>query len=494
MVLKSKKNVIFWILLFSCNILFFSGTQFSIQEAKSIDNAEIDTLMNQSLKKNLFMGINLGIINENETVLMKSYLSNSNPTDLTNSTPMLIGSLSKSFTATGIMILAEEGRIDLDTPIQTYLPTFTIQNTSNAAIITVRHLLHHTSGINQAAGLNAPKEVNNIDKTWNHISSMQFPNPPGSRFEYSNTNYQLLGSIIEHVSGQTFAEFIQTTICTPLGMNHTFFDQKTAESYGYSPGYRIYCGIPVKADLEIISAYAPSGFIFSTVTDMSIYLKWHISNGLAVNNSILLPINVQSLHEPPVTPSDTEYAMGWDNSTIDGISVLLHAGQTESYSAYMLISPQNGLGFIILCQSNQFFASGNLENLAFNLFRILIEQSTVKGPLDLLTLYIIMDFAIIILLGLEILSFFKIEKRFQKLINKTDNKAPKKKLYFKSSLSLLNGILLGAFPFIFPMLGGFPAIFFFNWIPDLCFVVLLFSVLNIVKGIGKFITAKKLIT
>nr|WP_280139766.1 serine hydrolase domain-containing protein [Salibacterium halotolerans] len=136
-------------------------------------------------------------------------------------TPFLIGSLSKTLKSLAIMMLVEEGKIELDEPIQSYIPSFTYR-TDSSKQITVLHLLEQTSGISSFEGLKVTDKDRSkegaINQAVKELSGVALSHEPGEIYEYNN--YLLLGAIVEKVSNQTFSDFLNTTIFTPLGMEN----------------------------------------------------------------------------------------------------------------------------------------------------------------------------------------------------------------------------------------------------------------------------------
>ena len=128
-------------------------------------------------------------------------------------TPFFIGSLTKSITALAVMQLVEAGKIELDAPVQRYLPWFRVSDHQASARMTVRHLLNQTSGLSAMAGSIILSDLDDSpganERQVRALSRLKLSNPVGLKCEYSNLNYNILGLIVEAASGESYADYIQ---------------------------------------------------------------------------------------------------------------------------------------------------------------------------------------------------------------------------------------------------------------------------------------------
>ncbi|MBN1811133.1 MAG: beta-lactamase family protein, partial [Anaerolineae bacterium] len=144
----------------------------------------------------------------------------------TPQTPFFIGSLTKSITALAVMQLVEDGKVELDAPVQRYLPRFRVADAQASAQMTVRHLLNQTSGLPMIAGNVALAELDDrpdaIERQVRALSTLKLTRPVGSKWEYSNLNYNVLGLIVEAASGESYADYVRDHIFIPLEMSRTY--------------------------------------------------------------------------------------------------------------------------------------------------------------------------------------------------------------------------------------------------------------------------------
>jgi CubicO group peptidase (beta-lactamase class C family) len=244
----------------------------------------------------------------------------------TKDTVFEIGSISKQMTAAAVLLLTEEGKINLDEKISKYLPA-TPDSWKN---VSVRNLLTHTSGIKSytaLGGFELSKRYSRDDfiKTLG-VEPLDFET--GSRYSYSNSGYNLLGFIIEAVSGKSYWDFMRERIFKPLGMNQTADRDPKFIIRNRATGYEWENGALVGRDYDLTDVFS-AGAIVSTVTDLA---KWDA----AWRSDTLLKKETKMLAWTPVTLNDGKpypYGFGWRFSEIRGHRLIAHSGQTAGFGA-----------------------------------------------------------------------------------------------------------------------------------------------------------------
>jgi CubicO group peptidase (beta-lactamase class C family) len=324
----------------------------------------IDAYLEEQLDALNIPGASLAIIEGEKIVHLKGFgVSNPNGEVPTPQTPFSLCSLTKSFTALAVMQLVEAGKIDLDAPVQRYLPWFTLADPQAAAQITVRHLLNQTSGLTQITGwktmVNFDDSPDATEKQARALASFKPTRPAGSKFEYSNTNYDLLGLVIEAASGEKYADYVQNHVFDPLDMTHTYTSKAIAKQNGMSSGYISWFGVPIAVpDLQVPSGSLPSGQIISSAEDMAHYLIAYLNGGRYGNAQILSPEGIAEMHSPAVDATTMgvvlgDYGMGWlVLQTPQGIR-LWHDGTAPDYFSYMALLPEQNRGMVLLVNANQ---------------------------------------------------------------------------------------------------------------------------------------------
>ncbi len=325
----------------------------------------IDGYIQQQMQDLHIPGVSLAITSEDQIVHLRGFgVADPSGRQMTAQTPMLIGSLSKSFTALGILQLAESGQVDLDAPVQRYLPWFRVGplpinagGMDGSSIITIRHLLNQVSGLSRLSGekmTNASDTSDSaLERNVRALSLEHLDRAVGASFEYSNANYVVLGMVIQAVSGQSYEAYVQEHIFKPLEMHNSFTSQVEAQQHGLSSGYQRWFGFPVASgDLPYPRGMVPGGYLISSAEDLGHYLIAQMNQGRYRNASILSPQSTQVLLTPAAAaapegyhkqPSGS-YAMGWYVMEMNGIPVIAHDGDTPTFHADMILIPEGRLG------------------------------------------------------------------------------------------------------------------------------------------------------
>ena len=244
----------------------------------------------------------------------------------TPQTPFVLGSTTKSFTALAVMQLVEAGKVELDAPVQRYLPWFRVADPQASAEMTVRHLLNQTSGLPMLSGMSPLADLDDspgaAERQAQALSTLRLTRPVGAAFEYSNLNYNLLGLIVEAAGGESYADAIQHHIFAPLGMSHSYTSQAAAKRDGLAVGHRYWFAHPVAMpDLPLPHGSLASGQLISTSEDMAHYLIAQLNGGRFRGAQILSSAGIDELHrgvaEVRVMNHVVEkYGMGWFVSEI----------------------------------------------------------------------------------------------------------------------------------------------------------------------------------
>ena len=192
---------------------------------------------------------------------------------VTPDTPFVLGSISKSFTAMAVMQLVEAGKVDLDTGISHYLDVFSGRP---SGAITIRQLLSHTSGYSTLQGNQPPTDLTQskdaLSRQVKRIAQWTPAYEPGAKWEYSNANYQILGALIEAVSGLDYASYIETKILEPIGMEHSFVADGQSHD-AMATGHRPWFGTkrPIEGSMTD-RVTAPQGGVIASARDLARYL------------------------------------------------------------------------------------------------------------------------------------------------------------------------------------------------------------------------------
>jgi CubicO group peptidase (beta-lactamase class C family) len=270
---------------------------------------------------------------------------------ITPATIFHVGSISKQFTAAAILMLANEGKLSLDDPARKYVPELP----DFGAPITIRHLLHHTSGLRDQwdllgiAGWRYSLDLITDGDVLAVLSRQKDLNfAPGSKFLYSNTGFTLLAQIVQRVSRQSFRSFTQERIFLPLGMSHTHFRDNHAEivkgiAYGYKrAGDGFELSIP---NFDTVGATS----LLTTVEDLALWDENFYSHALGG------PALAAQLEEQGQLNDGTrlDYAAGLEVTTYRGLKVVEHSGSDAGYKAHLARFPDQHFAIAVLCNAAQ---------------------------------------------------------------------------------------------------------------------------------------------
>jgi CubicO group peptidase (beta-lactamase class C family) len=261
-------------------------------------------------------------------------------------TKFRLGSITKQFTAASILLLEERGKLKVEDPVKKYMPD------APAAWdkITIFHVLTHTSGIPSFTSFPDFPSRESEDMTpkklvdWFRDKPLEFE--PGTKWNYSNSGYVLLGYLIEKISGQSYADFLQQNIFTPLGMKDSGYDSNSAVIAHRASGYTPDKDHPVNAGFVHMSIPFSAGALYSTTEDL---LRWE--QGL-FGGQVLKPESLAKM----ITPFKEDYAFGLGVKTTNGHKIISHNGGIEGFNTSLAFYPEDKLVVAVLANLNGPFA------------------------------------------------------------------------------------------------------------------------------------------
>jgi len=321
--------------------------------------AKLDALFKPQYKAD-DPGATVIVVKNGKTVFRKAYgaADVAAKTAMTPGTVLRLGSITKQFTAVAILMLAEEGKLALNDPITRFFPDYPTQG----KVITVEHLLTHTSGIVSYTG--KPGYVATMGKDFTVAQMIDgFRNDPlefepGTKFNYNNSGYFLLGAIIERVSGTSYASFLEQRIFTPLGMKDTAYEgverSNAPRAIGYSAQEK---GFAPAQPLSMSQPYA-AGALVSTVDDLA---KW---DAAIASGKLLKPASWKMAFTPyKLNPEEsTDYGYGWGVGKLQGTPTVDHGGGINGFRTHALRLPEQKIFVAVL--SNADSGNANPEVLA----------------------------------------------------------------------------------------------------------------------------------
>ncbi len=302
------------------------------------------------------VALTLSVVNDDQMLLTEGFgladIETARPV-VPDETLFRIGSVSKTFPWTAVMMLIERGLLDLDTDINEYLNQVQISEAFDAPV-TLRDLMHHRAGFEDSMQLFAvadddPRSLSELLAA--HQPKRVFP--PGARTSYSNWGSALAAQIVEDVSGLDYGEFLQAEILDPLGMHDTTWQPPAqmdeATRSRLATGYKRKHGAFDLQGYMQIGAYWPAGGMASTATDMARWMRFHLNGGelegvRLMENSTHAAMWTRGFND---RPEAADVAHGFQDRPYRGLRTLGHGGGTAAYLTQMVMVPELDLGIFL---------------------------------------------------------------------------------------------------------------------------------------------------
>lgn len=302
------------------------------------------------------------LVKQNGKVLLSSGYGYSNYTEKTKPTAQTkfqIGSITKQFTATVLLQIADEGKISLNDNLAVYFPGF-----PKAKQVTIEHLLTHTSGISSYT--NDRRIFDSLRQTTvtqqnmlNLIASLPYEFEPGTKWSYSNSAYSLLGYIIEKVTGKTYEQNVRERIFGPLGMQSSGFDFKKAPPLKSTGYYLIQEGNQMQATIIDSSVSFAAGAIYTTPEELATWDAFLVSQFQKKAKWL----------SNAWTPRQNKYGLGWFADTIHRKPAIHHGGAIDGFEAQNILLPQDSVTITVLLNAEMY----NADQIAKDLVGILYD-------------------------------------------------------------------------------------------------------------------------
>jgi CubicO group peptidase (beta-lactamase class C family) len=340
------------------------------------ENSAVDNIFAEWNKPDV-PGCAIGIIRNGELIYAKGYGIGDLEHNITlmPSSVFYLGSVSKQFVTFSILLLEEQGKLNLDDEIQKFLPDFPVYESP----LTIRHFIHHTSGVRDYLTLMYLMGSNYLD----HIeddevyelikrqSALNFS--PGEKYLYSNSCYFMLAMIVEKAAGQSLKVFADENIFRPLGMHHTmFYDDNTGIiknrvfSYAKDADENKFNNLIMRFDL------VGSGGVYSNIEDLFLWDQNFYNNKLGKGG----PEIIQKMHEEGLLNNgeSSGYAFALNIGTYKGLKTVNHGGSLAGYRSFLLRFPEQQFSVIILANRSD----ANPSEMAFQMADLFLQDDYIK--------------------------------------------------------------------------------------------------------------------
>lgn len=327
--------------------------------------AEIDSVVSESLARWGIPGATVGVTLDGETIERAYGVAN-----LDNGQPVLtesifrLASISKPFTATLVMTLVDEGLIDLDTPIATYLPALSLVDEAARASLTMRHLLSHTAGFD----CEMPRDVQRYGGNDDALAALVLDynelrqwTATGELWSYCNSGFWLAGAVVAAVTGVTFEQAMRDRVFTPLGLDRSCYDAAEAILHPVALGHDPKS--PEGTEHGLLRTYAyprvrrPSGGVISNVRNVLRFANAHMGIG---DGKLFSDATRLAMQEPSVRLRQTSpdfWGIGWEVIEHPQGRIIGHGGSFGGFQTQLSIVPEKRFAFVVLTNSSRGSAS-----------------------------------------------------------------------------------------------------------------------------------------
>ncbi|MGW9158708.1 serine hydrolase [Microbacterium sp. NPDC055665] len=290
--------------------------------------------------------------------------------ETTDDSVFQIGSMGKVWTASVVMRLVDEGKLDLDAPIVDYVPEFASSDPEVTRTVTMRHLLSHTSGIDGDVFTDTGRGDDTLEKYVALLDGVAQNHPLGATMSYCNSGFVLAGRVIEKITGTTWDQAMRDQLFTPLGLTHSSTLPEEAIMFRAASGHTVVGedGPELAPAWMLPRSMGPAGLINSTTADILAFARMHLTGGLAADGTrVLSEASVSRMQQHEVDVPDPyslgdSWGIGWILFDWDGRKLIGHDGNTIGQSSFLRILLDEGVAVTLLSNG------GNTRDLYDALF------------------------------------------------------------------------------------------------------------------------------
>ncbi|NHN25913.1 cyclic peptide export ABC transporter [Flavobacterium jejuense] len=352
--MKRFSNYIFLVFIFS--VLITNNYCYSQQQKNQFLTDSIDKEVIKLMKDGDIPGLSLIVLKDGKQVIKSfGYANLENKELITPSSLFELASCSKAFTALAVQNLIQEKKITLDSDVTDYLPWFYVSYKEKPAKITIRQLLHHTTGIpwQTISTIPASNSKTALEMTVKNVVGTSLNEMPGKQFEYATINYDILALIIEKVSGISFEDYLRENVFDKLNLKQTFIGTQIDRAQ-MTTGYKISFLEARPYSAPIFKGNNAAGYVISDALDIA---KW-LNVQLGLSKSQMYPlVKTTQLRDETVPPhGNSSYGMGWEVS-LSGNGEIMHTGLNPNFTSFISLKPNQKIGVAVLANSNSSYTN-----------------------------------------------------------------------------------------------------------------------------------------
>ena len=358
--MKTNRKPIHWAILLSLVTLLLAGpalapTDVTAQSPTDPNELEafLDDFIAEQMEEHHIAGATVAVVKDGELFFTKGY----GHADLEKQTPVVadqtlfgVGSLSKLFTWTAVMRLVEQGKVDLNADVNTYLKEAQIPATFPEPI-TLAHLMTHTAGFEELATARFPLDVDLVLPLEAYVAEGRPARvrPPGTTLGYSNYGASLAGLVVQEVSGMPYEQYVEDNIFGPLGMARSTFRQPVPPALAddLAVGY-VYDQGDYRPRQEWMQG-SPAGALSSTAADMARFMVAHLQDSRYEEARILQESTAQEMHSLQFSkhPEADGWTYGFIETVVNGERIIWHSGVIGTFRSVMVLLPERNVGLYV---------------------------------------------------------------------------------------------------------------------------------------------------
>jgi CubicO group peptidase (beta-lactamase class C family) len=304
-------------------------------------------------------GAAIGIhVDGEDVVSVTGVTSVENPLPVTEDTLFQFGSTGKTLTATAVMRLVEQGRVDLDAPVRTYVPELKLKDEETARTVTVLHLLNHSAGWDGDHFEDTGRGDDALARYVESMATLDQVSPLGTQASYNNAAFVLAGRLIEKVTGKTYEDAIKELLLEPVGLRNTFAFMNDIMTRRFAAGHenRQDGSTIVARPWALPRSVAPAGGWSASVRDQLAWARFHLGDGRGANGEQVVSRATLDRMKRPTFPLGGS-ALGdfvgicWLMKDIDGVRLVGHGGSTNGQLSAFQTVPSRGFAVTVLTNS-----------------------------------------------------------------------------------------------------------------------------------------------
>ena len=311
---------------------------------------QLAALVGEKMKEYGVPGVAFGVL-KNGQVTMRGFGTTNvdNPQPLTPDAMFPIASISKTVTATAIMRLVEQGKLDLSAPVRRYLPGFVLKDPAATENVAIWHLLTHTGGFE---GQLTPEDRGVQSLTHFAEAQKELPQlaPPGEVWSYNNAGFTIAGRVIEVASEQRIHEALRTLVMQPIGLTRTFTRTEEAVTYPFAVAHRSQESALIVARPISRSSTVTAGGVWMNLSDMLAYAKFHLGDGIGADGKPVLSrksLELMRTARVKKVGTEDEMGLGWHLRRVGGVMTASHGG-TLGHISLLALVPERSMALAVL--------------------------------------------------------------------------------------------------------------------------------------------------